>query len=211
MRAFFARPRVADARGALAPLIAKLRDVRQKRPQPFRDFDALAGWNGLTISALARAAGVFSERRYLDAATNAAASITKLWNGKSLARNATGIPALEEDYELLVTGLVDLFDNGYDARWLTLAHAIHDAHPTAANASRIAALYAGNNVNVVVGDLRVKETQDALRALHVSRRTAVFLPATGRVAMLHVLPYLGTIPADARGAYLCNGGRCERQ
>ncbi|HEV7238022.1 MAG TPA: DUF255 domain-containing protein [Thermoanaerobaculia bacterium] len=108
-----------------APL-AKMLDVRQKRPEPSREFNVIAGWNGLMISALARAGAVLGDRTYIDAAMSAASSIaTTHWNARSKTLlRSPGVDALAEDYAMLVQGFLDLFDASYDVRWLELAIAL---------------------------------------------------------------------------------------
>lgn len=108
----------------LAAPLQKMLDVRQKRPAPFREPLTVAGWNGLMISALARAATTFNEPAYLDAARQAAtAVVAKLWDAKkqTLVRTDSRAPALAEDYAMLVAGLLDLFESSQDVRWLDLA------------------------------------------------------------------------------------------
>ena len=112
-------------------LARKLLDYRQKRPEPFRDFQELSGWNGLMISALSRAGAAFGDRAYVDAALLAARSVTtKLWDEKkrtlyrSDAATSPVIPALAEDYAMLVQGLLDLFEATSDVKWLELARTL---------------------------------------------------------------------------------------
>lgn len=110
----------------VAPLLAKMLDVRQKRPQPFREKSVIAGLNGLMISAFARAGAALGEKAYVDAATASARLVTtKLWSAqqKTLKRSE-GVDATAEDYALLVQGLLDLFEAAHDVRWLELALAI---------------------------------------------------------------------------------------
>lgn len=111
-----------------ADIAQKLLDHRQKRPEPFRDFTELSGWNGLMISALSRAGTALGDRKYIDAALLATRSITtKLWDEKrkalyrSDAATAPVIPALSDDYAMLIQGLLDLFDATSDVKWLDLA------------------------------------------------------------------------------------------
>lgn len=113
----------------LAQPMAKLLEVRQKRPEPPADFTPVAAINGLVISALSRAGAILGERIYLDAATRAALAMSAQWNAKTktLLRTA-GVEALSEDYALLVQGLLDLFDATYDVRWLELALTLQQRH-----------------------------------------------------------------------------------
>ncbi|HET7436292.1 MAG TPA: DUF255 domain-containing protein, partial [Thermoanaerobaculia bacterium] len=112
--------------GEATPSLQKMLEIRQKRPSPFRDDQALAGDNALMISALARAAAVLRDETYLRGALSAATYLTtKLWNAqtKTLAR-APGVVALPEDYTFAVQAMLDLFDATYDVRWLDLALAM---------------------------------------------------------------------------------------
>ncbi|HEY0156902.1 MAG TPA: DUF255 domain-containing protein [Thermoanaerobaculia bacterium] len=111
----------------LAAPLQKLLDHRQKRPAPFREPLIVAGWNGLMISALSRAAVAFQEPRYREAAQLAAAAVTaKLWDAKkqTLMRTDSGAAATADDYALLVQGLLDLFGSSHDVKWLDLAVAL---------------------------------------------------------------------------------------
>ncbi|HEX4125358.1 MAG TPA: DUF255 domain-containing protein, partial [Tepidisphaeraceae bacterium] len=56
----------------LAPIRAKLLEVRKRRRQPMLDRKILTSWNALMIRALAHGGEVLAEPRYLDAATRAA-------------------------------------------------------------------------------------------------------------------------------------------
>lgn len=110
-----------ETHGELAPLLARLREVRQKRPAPFRDPTVVAGWSGLAISALALTASAMNVPEYLEAASRGANAVTaKLWK-KTLTRTDGGAEAIAEDYALLVQGLLDLYDAGGDVKWLELA------------------------------------------------------------------------------------------
>ncbi len=115
----------------LASPLAKILEVRQKRPEPFREFTGVAGWNGLMISAFARSAAAFDDGSYLDAARAAAnILVTKLWNApkKTLSRtdiaSTPQIEALAEDHAFVVQGMLDLFDITYETKWLDLAIAL---------------------------------------------------------------------------------------
>lgn len=126
-------PLLAETPGQeLAPLIQKMLDHRQKRPEPFRDFTELAGWNGLFVSALSRAGAALGEPRYVDAAVVAArAIVASRWNEKTktLARG-DNMAALAEDYAMLAQGLLDLFNATYDVKWLDLARTLQQRQDT---------------------------------------------------------------------------------
>jgi uncharacterized protein YyaL (SSP411 family) len=108
----------------LAEPLGKLLALRQKRPQPFREFTGVAGWNALMVSAFARGAAAFGEQKYLNIAQSAATSLmARLWNApkRTLYRtdlaSAPQIDALSEDYAFVIQGLLDLFEVSYDTRW----------------------------------------------------------------------------------------------
>jgi len=112
---------------------ARLFAVREKRVRPHRDEKVLTAWNGLMISALARASQAFDEPRYRDAAERAARYLVanRLKNGQprsergKLTRTAT-VPAMVEDYAFLGNGLVDLYESDFDPQWLVKATELAD-------------------------------------------------------------------------------------
>jgi uncharacterized protein YyaL (SSP411 family) len=205
-------------------------EQRLRRPQPFRDFTEIAGFNGLMISALARAGAVFGETRYRDVAVLAA----KQWP-KMLYRTA-------EDSALMVQGLLDLFDSTYDLQWLEQAKALErkprPGNPlpeqlrgllrktpavnaiAARNQARFATLAGAGEgrVVVVVGDLRRKDTHELLRAIHQPwepGRAVIVVPETGkpRDRMNAHFPYAVPLAASTDGtpaAYACQKRHCRK-
>ncbi len=115
-----------DATGLLVAVRAALRDARARRIPPAVDRKVVVAWNGLAISAFARAAQAFDEPRYAEAATRAATTVlAQLADGDRLRRSAldgvaTGQGFLE-DYTFLIAGLLDLFEASGDPRWLERA------------------------------------------------------------------------------------------
>lgn len=112
----------------VGPIVQKMYEIRQTRPSPSREFTQILGLNALMISALARGGAALDERKYLSAATDTARYLTsrlwdaknkKLWRSDAATRNR--VEALAEDYALLIQGLLDLFEAGYDPKWLELA------------------------------------------------------------------------------------------
>jgi len=118
----------AQVRQRLATALRALGTARLTRPRPARDDKVLVAWNGLMISAFSRAAQVFEQSRYLDAARASARFIQTRMDGAGgggLRRRWQGgrvdIGALAEDYAYLIAGLLDLYEADFDIRWLTWA------------------------------------------------------------------------------------------
>jgi uncharacterized protein len=113
----------------IASLIAsakqKLKSARDQRPRPHLDDKIVTAWNGLMISALAKAVQAFSEARYLEAARRAADFLLKNLYPQRLLRSFRGgasvVHAFAEDYAFLIQGLLDLYEADFDIRWLRLA------------------------------------------------------------------------------------------
>jgi uncharacterized protein len=106
----------------------KLFVIRSKRPRPHLDDKIIAAWNGLMISAYARAAQVLDESRYLESATRAAAFIrTHLWDEskKTLYRSyrdgRSDVEGFADDYAFVTQGLLDLYGASFDIEWLKFA------------------------------------------------------------------------------------------
>lgn len=106
----------------------KLFNVREKRPHPHLDDKILTAWNGLMISAFARAHQYLSDASYLASATRAASFIREnLYNETqgTLLRSYRGGPASIEgfavDYAFLIQCLLDLYEAGFDTQWLEWA------------------------------------------------------------------------------------------
>ena len=105
----------------------KLLAVRGKRIHPYKDDKVLVDWNGLMIAALAKAARVLDEPTYAQAAEKAAGFI--LGNmidskGKLLHRWRNGHAGLQascDDYAFLGWGLLELYETGFDVRYLDKA------------------------------------------------------------------------------------------
>ncbi len=141
--------------------LAKMLDVRNKRPEPSREFNVISGWNGLMISALARAGAAFGEEAYVDGAVSAAnALVTSHWNPKAKTLlHSPGVPALAEDYAMLVQGLLDVFDATYDVRWLELAVTLQQRQDELFWNASLGAYAAGATAPAPVRTL-IRETDD---------------------------------------------------
>ena len=104
----------------------ELFEARAKRPRPHRDDKVITAWNGLMISAFARAAQVLSEPDYLLAATRAAdfARDCLTRQGilvRSFREGASNVEGFADDYAFLIQGLLDLYETSFDIAWLLQA------------------------------------------------------------------------------------------
>jgi len=113
---------------AMADIRRRLFEHRARRVRPHRDEKILTEWNGLAISALARAGFLLDEPSLIDDAARAAAFIeSELFDaasGQLFRRWRDGdraVHAQQADHAMLVEGLLDLFEANGDARWLTFA------------------------------------------------------------------------------------------
>jgi uncharacterized protein len=113
---------------SLAQSREKLFATRAKRPRPHLDDKIIAAWNGLMISAYARAAQVLDDARYLDIAVRAASFLrVNLYDSsrKVLYRNyrdgRSDIEGFADDYAFVIQGLLDLYEASFDVEWLKVA------------------------------------------------------------------------------------------
>ena len=116
----------AEVEKILADARRKLFEVRAKRPRPHLDDKIITAWNGLMISAFARAAQVLDDPAYLDAATRAAKFVqTHLTRDGALIRSyrqgPSDVPGFADDYAFLIQGLLDLYEASADIAWLKWA------------------------------------------------------------------------------------------
>ncbi len=106
----------------------KLLEIRDRRPRPLKDDKILTAWNGLAISAFARAYQVLGDEDYLAPALETARFLrAELYDAdrKRLLRRyrlgSAEIDAFAEDYVYLVQGLLDLYESSLEAEWLLWA------------------------------------------------------------------------------------------
>ena len=97
--------------------------ARSRRPPPLRDDKILAAWNGLMISANARASLMLGEEIYARRAERAADFIlTHMRKDGRLLRSYKDGQARHdaylEDYAFMIAGLLDLYEATSNARWL---------------------------------------------------------------------------------------------
>jgi uncharacterized protein YyaL (SSP411 family) len=105
----------------------KLFDNREKRTRPHKDDKILTDWNGLMIAAYAMGGRILNESEYREAAREAADFIlNNMWDsdGELLHRyrdGESGIRATLDDYAFLIWGLMELYQSGFDIKYLKAA------------------------------------------------------------------------------------------
>jgi len=117
-------------KGMLEDIRVKMFAERLKRPKPFMDTKVMTDWNGLMITALAKAAAAFDEPLFADAAEETLAHINRELRGKAgellhvrYNRDIT-VPAWLDDYAYLLWGMVELYQATFKIRYLTGALAL---------------------------------------------------------------------------------------
>ena len=105
--------------------------ARAKRPRPHLDDKAITAWNGLMISAFARAYQVLGDEQDLASAQVAAAFIRRhLYDEKSgtlrrrYCQGEAAIAGYAADYAFLIQGLLDLYETDFDVEHLIWALAL---------------------------------------------------------------------------------------
>jgi hypothetical protein len=120
----------AELEASMEEARARLFAARSARVAPATDDKVLAAWNGLAISALAQAAQVLGETRWLDAARAAARFVLgpmRRADGRLFATARLGRARHEaclDDYAFVVAALIDLYESDFDAHWIEAALAL---------------------------------------------------------------------------------------
>jgi uncharacterized protein YyaL (SSP411 family) len=123
---------VAEIAAAMAEAERTLFAARSKRARPHLDDKVLTAWNGLMISAFAKAAAILDEPLYAAAARQAADFILRTLrrpDGTLLRRyraGDAGIDAMLDDYAFFVQALIDLYEATFDFQYLAQAVALTD-------------------------------------------------------------------------------------
>ncbi len=112
---------------AIAAARRQLFEARARRPRPHLDDKILASWNGLMISALARAGAALGEPRYIEAARRAFRFIERSLmtpDGRLLRRWRDGEAAIEgllDDYAATALAALDLHQSSFDPGYAVAA------------------------------------------------------------------------------------------
>ncbi|AOS45600.1 Cellobiose 2-epimerase [Lacunisphaera limnophila] len=125
--------REAEVQAVLDRARDALRTHRAARPRPLRDDKIVTAWNGLMISAFARAAQVLDAPEHAATAARAATFLHNQLRDPATGRLAhcyrAGRPdgrGFAEDYAFLIQGLLDLYEATFDAPTLAWAAELQD-------------------------------------------------------------------------------------
>jgi hypothetical protein len=123
----------ADLEKDIEEIRDQLYETRSARPSPFLDDKVLTAWNGLMISAFARAGGALGRADYVERSQEAALFVLDNLRDESgrLLRSYRGgsaqHDAILDDYAFFVAGLLDLFEADANPRWLREALTLQQA------------------------------------------------------------------------------------
>jgi len=127
----------AEVRAALARAKAKLFEVRETRPKPFRDEKMLTSWGALMLGAMAEAGAALREPKMIASAERALALIeAKLVTRSSDGKTARALrlvkgdvvkgPGFLDDHAYLANAALDLYEVTGDPARVALARALVD-------------------------------------------------------------------------------------
>lgn len=175
-----------EVRRIISEAKAKLFEARSRRPRPHLDDKVITAWNGLAISAFARAYQVLGDERYLSAAEKAAAFMRlNLYESetKRLYRRwrdgEKKVRGIADDYAFLTQGLIDLYEASFDPKWLDWAFELTEEQLSLFFDAEHGGFFMtspGHDENIII---RVKEDTDNVE------------PAAGSVAAMNLLRLAG--------------------
>jgi uncharacterized protein len=105
----------------------KLFAYRERRIHPYKDDKILTDWNGLMISAFAKASQAFSDDKYSEAAIKSYSFIEKYLtekDGRLIHRfrdGESGLTAHIDDYAFMINALIDLYETTFEIKFLKRA------------------------------------------------------------------------------------------
>src|SRR5260370_28920443 len=107
--------------------------ARSRRPQPPLDDKIVTAWNGMMVSSLARASQAHDDPHYLESAQTTAKFLEthlydsktgKLW--RSYRAGGPSVDGFLDDYTDLISGLLALYQAGFDVHWLKRAVSLQE-------------------------------------------------------------------------------------
>jgi len=122
-----ANPQPDEVRASLERSRHILFEARAQRSRPHLDDKVITAWNGLMISACARAGAAFGNHHWIGLASESAAFIRSEMttpDGQLLRtwrEGASPVHGFAEDYAFLIRGLLDLYEATFEIAWLRWA------------------------------------------------------------------------------------------
>jgi len=118
-----------ELRAVIDAARAKLHRAREERPKPIRDEKILTAWNGLMITAYARAGLLLDDPSYVKRASNAASFIMRNLYGhgrlqRSYMSGRVGQNGYLDDYVFMIRALLDLYEATGNLEWFKQALAL---------------------------------------------------------------------------------------
>jgi uncharacterized protein YyaL (SSP411 family) len=158
--------KIEDAQAYLDLAKEKLFSARELRPKPHKDDKLLLSWNGLMISAFAKAYQIFHDPSYLEVATKAVQFlVTQLYEPMSerllrrFRNNEAKIEGHLADYAYFVQGILDLYEASFDVAWLKMAITLTEEQIKLFHDEERGGFYDTNGTDLTLL-LRTKETYD---------------------------------------------------
>ncbi|MBF0236340.1 MAG: thioredoxin domain-containing protein [SAR324 cluster bacterium] len=173
---------------------AVLLESRSRRPRPLLDDKILVSWNGLMISAFARASRIFENENYAQIARQAAEFIfSNMFDteGRLLRRHREGegrFHAYLCDHTHLAMACLDLYETTYESQWVFRAKALMDQVNTLFRNEEGPYYDTGHDAETVI--CRSMEGYDGVEPSGNSMAALVFLK-------LHYLGFEGTYREDS--------------
>ncbi len=122
---------ISEAKTILSTAREKLYQIRSTRPAPLRDEKIISAWNGLMISAFARAAFVLNDKAYQEVASRAAGALLEKMFVKGVLyrtykEGRARFRGYIDDYAFVIAALLDVYESTADAKWLEQAIALDE-------------------------------------------------------------------------------------
>ncbi len=193
--------------------IKALFEARRKRPRPHLDDKVITAWNGLMISGLARAGAAVGSAEFIQLGAQAAQFIhDRLCEmpGQGLHRSwrdgGPGPKAFAIDYACLIHALLDLYQAGFDSRWLQWAAALQ-AEMDGLFLDKEKGGYYSVHTDMSHAVLRIKEDYDgaepspnSLAALNLARLAAILDSEAYAEQARRIITLFGKTLQDSPGA-----------
>jgi uncharacterized protein YyaL (SSP411 family) len=155
--------------------------IRGNRTRPHLDDKIITAWNGLMISAFARAAQVLGDPKYQYAALKAAIFVRKkLYDSskkilvRSYREGRSEVEGFADDYAFVIQGLLDLYEACFDVNLLQFAVALQETQDRLFFDQEHGGYFSGTGTDPNIL-LRMKEETDSAE------------PAASSVAALNLL------------------------